>query len=144
LKLFIAPSLVLIATFLSRRFGNTFGGWLIALPLTSAPAAYLIAGKYGFTFAHQVIVGMMFATISQIIFAFFYYQISKRHNPALSLLGGVVAFALSTSFLSFVRINPIFKFILVVHVIFFGSYVFRNVTRENRKYLLHIRSGISR
>jgi len=43
LKYLISPVLILIATLISRRWGNAIGGWLIALPLSSAPAAYLLA-----------------------------------------------------------------------------------------------------
>ena len=120
MKFLIAPSLVLIATLMGRRFGNTFGGWLIALPLTSAPAAYVISSTYGFTFAYQVIDGMMFATISQIAFALFYFQTSKTRAPVISLLSGVVGFAISTSILNEIHFSLLLKFLCVILAIIGG------------------------
>ena len=120
MKFLIAPSLVLIATLLSRRFGNTFGGWLIALPLTSAPAAYVISSTYGFTFAYEVIDGMMFATISQIVFALFYFQTSKTRAPLISLLSGVVGFAFSTYILNEIHLSLLLRFLCVILAIIGG------------------------
>lgn len=125
MKFLIAPTLVLFATILGRRFGNTFGGWLIALPLTSAPAAYVISSKYGFAFSYKVIAGMMFATISQVVFALLYFQASRKYKPLTSLIAGVVGFGFSTLILNLIHLDIFLKFLLVVLAIIGGMKVFQ-------------------
>ena len=59
MKILIAPALIFVASLLGRRYGNSIGGWLIALPLTSAPVAYVLAHEQGLSFAQTAATGML-------------------------------------------------------------------------------------
>ena len=120
MKLLLAPLLILIATLLSRRWGNSFGGWLIALPLTSAPAAFLMAHEQGFQFARTAALGMLLATISQAMFVLAYAKASNTRGALFSFISGTIAFSLSTLILSQLHISPLVSFIFVIMVITFS------------------------
>lgn len=115
MKILIAPFLILIASLLGRRWGNSVGGWLIALPLTSAPAAYLLAHDQGLEFAQKATVGMLTGTASQVLFALFYFYFAGKFGPAISLFAGIVGFAFATLILAWWNLAalPAFGVVLV-------------------------------
>ena len=43
LKLVATPALIGTATLVGRRWGQSIGGWLVGLPLTTGPVAFFIA-----------------------------------------------------------------------------------------------------
>jgi len=72
------------------------GGWLVGLPLTSAPIAFFLARDQGLAFAAAAAVGIMAGTVSQAVFSLAYARTATRAYWPLALLAGGVAFALST------------------------------------------------
>ena len=113
IKILIAPVLILLATLIARKWGNKVGGWLIAIPLTSAPTAFLLAESEGFEFAKEAAVGMLLGTASQILFVLAYLRFS-RFGPYIALISGTCGFALATVvFLQF-ELEPFKGFILVI------------------------------
>jgi hypothetical protein len=72
------------------------GGWLVGLPLTSAPIAFFLARDQGLAFASAAAVGIIGGTVSQAAFSLAYAR-TPVHTPwPAALAGGVGAFALST------------------------------------------------
>src|SRR6266403_1907809 len=51
LKLVLTPALIGTATLAGRRWGQSVGGWLVGLPLTTGPVAFFIALDHGTAFA---------------------------------------------------------------------------------------------
>jgi hypothetical protein len=94
-KAVVTPLLIGGATLAGRRWGNQLGGWLVALPLTSGPVAFLLTTDHGADFAAKAVVGMLAGTISQVAFALAYRALARRGRiPAF--LGGCLGFAVST------------------------------------------------
>jgi hypothetical protein len=96
LKLLLTPLLIGLISLAERRWGATVGGWLVGLPLTSAPVTLFIALELGTTFASHMAVGILLGLISQAVFCAAYAWLSFRANWAVSWLIGWGAFGAST------------------------------------------------
>jgi uncharacterized membrane protein (GlpM family) len=97
LKLVVTPALIGAASLASRRWGAAVGGWLVGIPLTSAPIALFLALDHGPSFAASASVGMLLGTISQAIFCLAYSWSASRGVPWVASLGyGCVGIAAST------------------------------------------------
>jgi hypothetical protein len=103
---------------------------LIALPLSSAPAAYLLAQSEGFEFATEAAIGMLAGTASQVVFALCYGVISKSKNPVISLLIGTLGFCAFTALLAPLNLNVYSALIIVIVSIFIGIKIFNALDRE--------------
>ena len=57
IKLIVTPLVVLLASLASRRWGDVVAGWLVGLPLTSAPVSVFLAIEQGPLFAAQAAMG---------------------------------------------------------------------------------------
>lgn len=69
IKLIVTPGLVGAASLAGRKWGVAVAGWLVALPLTSAPVALLLALSQGTSFAAAAAAGMLAGTLSQAVYA---------------------------------------------------------------------------
>ena len=76
-KLFTTPTLILIATLVSRRFGQATGGWLVGLPLTSGPIALFLAIEQGPRFSQLAAAGSLKGTVAQAFFATTYVALAR-------------------------------------------------------------------
>jgi len=94
-KLLAAPALILVATLVSRRFGQATGGWLVGLPLTSGPIAVLLAVEQGPRFAQLAAAGSLGGTVAQAIFATAYVGLAQRWRWPVCLVGASLAFVAS-------------------------------------------------
>lgn len=112
-KVLLAPMLIGAASLAARRWGHRLGGWLVALPLTSAPLAFLLAVDQGSDFARVAAVGMLAGTISQASFAV-WYRASAARGRLVALATGAVAFAVSTGVLAVLQWPVVPMFCLVV------------------------------
>lgn len=124
-----------MATLISRRWGNAIGGWLIALPLSSAPAAYLLAQSEGLDFATEAVIGMLAGTASQVVFAICYGAISKNKTPFISLLVGTLGFGIITALLAELNLNAYSALLIVFISIIIGIKYFNETARENSENL---------
>lgn len=95
-KLLLTPLFMGLIGLADRRWGATVGGWLVGLPLTSAPATIFIALALGTTFASQMATGILLGLISQAVFCLTYVWLSFRVNWLFSWLMGWGAFGVST------------------------------------------------
>jgi uncharacterized membrane protein (GlpM family) len=97
LKLVLTPALIGAASLAGRRWGAAVGGWLVGIPLTSAPIALFLALDHGVSFAASASVGMLLGTISQAIFCLAYSFSATLGVRWLASFGfGCVGFAAST------------------------------------------------
>jgi hypothetical protein len=84
------------ASLAGRRWGPAVGGWIVGLPLTSAPIAFFLARDHGLAFAAAAAVGIMAGTVSQAAFCVAYARTAMRAHWPLAALAGSIAFALAT------------------------------------------------
>lgn len=95
-KLLLTPLFMGLIGLADRRWGTTVGGWLVGLPLTSAPVSIFIALALGTTFASQMALGILLGLISQAAFCLTYAWLSFRVNWLFSWLIGWEVFGAST------------------------------------------------
>ena len=94
LKLILTPLLIGMASIVGRRWGPLVSGWLIGLPLTSAPVVLYLALEQGTAFAARVAQGTLMGGISQAAFCLTYSWLSFRVGwPGCWLTGWGVFFA---------------------------------------------------
>jgi hypothetical protein len=93
LKLVVTPALIGAATLVGRRWGQSIGGWLVGLPLTTGPVAFFIALDQGETFAAAAALGSLAGTAAEAAFCVAYGWLALRAGWPLSLLAGSIAFA---------------------------------------------------
>lgn len=93
LKLVITPVLILMASLASRRWGDAVGGWIVGLPLTSAPVAFFLAVEQGPGFAEQAAAGSLIGTAAQACFCVGYTRTSARLGWPAAFGVGALAFA---------------------------------------------------
>jgi hypothetical protein len=97
LKLVITPVLILLASLSGRRWGESVGGWLVGLPLTSGPVAFFLTLDEGPAFAVQAAAGSLAGTAAQACFAFAYFQVAERSSWPFALATGTLAFAAASA-----------------------------------------------
>ena len=99
LKLFLVPTLVLIASLAGNRWGPAVSGWLVSLPFTSAPVVFFLAIEQGEAFASSASVGVILGLESITLFAFVYCWLALRRKgvawPYPVLLGSSAFFLLT-------------------------------------------------
>jgi hypothetical protein len=95
-KLLLTPFLIGLIGLVDRRWGAKVSGWLVGLPLTSAPLIIFVALELGTTFAAHMAVGILMGLISQAAFCMTYAWLSFRVNWLGSWLIGWAAFGAST------------------------------------------------
>lgn len=100
LKLLLTPLLISAASLVGRRWGAAVGGWMVGLPLTSAPVAVILTAEHGTQFAADAAVGIIGGVASQGVFAVLYARMARRAGAGRCLLGGAIAFAASTAILN--------------------------------------------
>jgi len=92
LKLTLTPALIAVASLIGRRWGPTVSGWLVGLPFTSGPIAYILAVSHGSAFAASAAVGTLASVLSEAAFGLAMAWLSLRRGWVLALLSGCVAF----------------------------------------------------
>jgi hypothetical protein len=100
LKVVVTPVLIGAASLAARRWGPAVSGWLVALPLTSAPVTLFLALDHGPGFAATASTGTMAGAISQAAFCVGYAWVGRRCRWPITLLAASLAFGLCTAALS--------------------------------------------
>jgi hypothetical protein len=96
LKLLLVPVFIGTVSLAGRRWGSTVGGWLVGLPLSSAPVALILALEQGDLFASRAAQGIMLGIVSVYAFCVVYGWVAMRFGWLQSTLAGVVVFLAST------------------------------------------------
>ena len=113
LKLFLAPMLIGLVSIAGRRWGPTVGGWLVSLPLTSAPVILFLAIEQGTAFASSAAQNTLMGIISVASFCLVYYWFSFRFRWPISMLAGWIAFFALTLIEESVNLPIFFSFMAV-------------------------------
>jgi hypothetical protein len=123
LKLILAPVIIGSASLAGRKWGSAVSGWIVGLPLTSGPVAFIIALSHERAFAFDTIRGTLSGGFSLIAFTLTYTWISKRFNWMVSILASILVFASMTVILQSVTLPFIPLFFAVLAVIFIGLWL---------------------
>lgn len=116
LKIGLAPLLILAASFAGNRWGNTVSGWIVGLPLTSAPVILLLALEQGDGFAAASAQGALLGLVSLSAFSLAYILLSlhlKRGWLPSMLLGWGIYFA-SSIILDYTSASLMVSFVIVL------------------------------
>src|SRR2546428_9971753 len=83
------------------------GGWLVGLPLTSAPVVFFLALDQGTAFATTASLAVLLGTISQAAFAVAYTRVAVRAGWFPAVAVGAFVFALATVGFQQVRLSAL-------------------------------------
>ena len=100
LKLVATPLLIGIATLIGRRWGQAIGGWLVGLPLTSAPISFFLALDHGTQFAADAASGSLLGIAAESSFCIAYTASARRAGWPGALLMGSCVFAAAVAVLN--------------------------------------------
>ncbi len=113
LKVVVTPVLIAAATLAGRRWGDRVSGWVVGLPLTSAPVVFFLAVDQGSRFATTAAEAVLLGTISQAAFAVAYARAAVPTGWAVATAAGCSAFALATVGFQHVSLPALPAFALV-------------------------------
>ena len=85
LKITVAPLMILSVSYLQRRHGDRFGGWLLGLPITTGPFILIIGLQEGRIFAAHSIHGVLLGQIALITFSWSYAFAAPRTRWYLAI-----------------------------------------------------------
>jgi hypothetical protein len=117
LKLVLTPLLIGMASLAGRRFGPAVGGWLVGLPLTSAPVAFFLAIERGTNFASSAAEGTLAGLISVAAFCLAYGLLAPRKGWLPTLLSSLTTFFGVTMLLRPVDLPLGLSFLAVIGVL---------------------------
>lgn len=104
LKVVASPLLIGAASLVGRRWGQTVGGWLVGLPLTSGPVAFFLALDHGDAFAAKAAGGSLGGTAAEALFVLAYAFAAKHLSWPLSLCAGAAGFAAGAALTALARL----------------------------------------
>jgi hypothetical protein len=93
LKITATPLLILGASLVSRRWGESVGGWLVGLPLTSGPVCFFLALDAGPDFAAAAASGSLAGAASEAGFCLAYGLVALRWGWPVALAAGSLGYA---------------------------------------------------
>jgi uncharacterized membrane protein (GlpM family) len=99
-KLLLAPSFVVGASLVARRFGPRVGGLIAGLPVVAGPILLAYALAHGRGFAATAAAGTLLGLVSLIAFVVVYGRLAARVWWGASMLAGWIAFAAMTAVFS--------------------------------------------
>ena len=120
-KLIGAPLFLAAATLAARRWGETVGGLIIALPLVSGPISVVLAVEHGADFAVNAALGSLVGTAALAFFGGVYAAVCPR-GRIVAILTGLTAFAAASWILKALNLSLWPLFILTVVLLMVGAY----------------------
>ena len=120
LKLVVTPALIAGATLAGRRWGHVVSGWLVGLPLTSAPVAFFLAVEQGRTFAAASALGSLAGAVAEVAFSVAYAAIARRHGWVSALTAGSAAFLVVGAVLQRTPLGLFLLTVVTIVVLVFG------------------------
>ena len=129
LKLVLAPVIIGSASLAGRKWGPAVSGWIVGLPLTSGPVAFILAVSHDTTFAFGAICGTLSGGFSLIAFCLTYAWLARKFNWMITALGSMFVFAGMTTLLQNMDAPFIPLFFAIVLVIFIGLWLMPKQTK---------------
>lgn len=107
LKLLLAPSLVVLASLCSRRFGPAVGGLVGGLPVVAGPILLVLAVTHGLSFGSEAARASLLGLVSLTTFVLVYGTLCRRRSWKILLPLGWAAFLVLTAALGDVSLNTL-------------------------------------
>jgi hypothetical protein len=101
LKLILAPMIIAAATLVARRWGQSIGGLMVGLPLTSGPVSVFFAVEQGRQFAANAAIGSLLGLIPVAVFCTGYVRNAKRFPWYLTAAISIGLYLVTVWFISF-------------------------------------------
>jgi hypothetical protein len=114
LKLVVTPALIGVATLAGRRWGQSIGGWLVGLPLTTGPVAFFIALDHGESFAAAAVVGSLAGAVAEVAFSLAYGWSALRWSWPPALVAGTAAYGAIAALVQGLALGAVALFALVI------------------------------
>jgi hypothetical protein len=114
LKLVVTPALIGVATLAGRRWGQSIGGWLVGLPLTTGPVAFFIALDHGESFAAAAVVGSLAGAVAEVAFSLAYGWSALRWSWPPALVTGTAAYGAVAALVQGLALGAVALFALVI------------------------------
>jgi hypothetical protein len=96
-KVLLAPSFVVGASLVARRFGPRVGGLIAGLPVVAGPILLAYALAHGREFAATAAAGTLLGLVSLIAFVVVYARLASHVPWVISMIAGWIAFAAMTA-----------------------------------------------
>src|SRR5438067_5677550 len=77
-KIFLAPVLIALVSLAGRKWGPGVSGWLLGMPLTSAPVLFFLAVEQGPQFASRASQGCLLGILAWAAFTIVYAWCSLK------------------------------------------------------------------
>lgn len=104
-KILLAPSFVVAASLVARRYGARVGGLVGGLPVVAGPILLVFALSHGSAFAAEAAKGTLLGIVSLLAFIVVYAHLASRLPWGASLICGWGAFFAMTAALSTVTLG---------------------------------------
>jgi len=113
-KILIAPVLIGLVSLAGRKWGPGIAGWLLGLPLNSAPILVFLVLQEGREFASAAAVGSLLGIIAWAAFGLIYALSCPRVSWWVSMLAGWAGYGVMAWLVSHVHLGVGWSFVLVV------------------------------
>jgi hypothetical protein len=77
-KIALTPLLLAACTFVAHHWGDSAGGWLLGLPLTSGPVSVFLFAQYGSSFAEKAARATLLGLVAGAAFCTVYALVASR------------------------------------------------------------------
>lgn len=100
IKLFFAPTFIVIVSFMQKKYGARVGGVFVSMPFILAPILMVIYLQEGKIFFLDAIVANYGGQVGILMFIFAYSHLASRFSWPISILGATSAYLISIFSLS--------------------------------------------
>ena len=114
IKLISVPIFIWAVSFVARRWGPYYGGFLLGLPVASGPVVFFLALEQGNSFASGAAQGTLMGLISLSTSSLVYSRLVFRFGWLTSLIGFCMTYLTIALFLDFISAPLVFSFLVVV------------------------------
>ena len=121
LKLILTPLIVATVTLVARRWGESIGGLLIGLPMTSGPVSVFLLLEQGRHFAAGAANSAMLGLIPVTALNVSYVLSARRFPWYLSALCAILLYAITVAAVSVLPIGAGLTSLLVLVILFAGA-----------------------
>lgn len=143
-KIIVAPVLILLVSLAGRKWGPGISGWLLGLPLNSAPILAFLVLQEGRQFASAAAVGSLLGIVAWATFCLTYARCCSKFPWWASMPAGWAAYGLVAWLMLHVHLSMGWSFMFVVASLITILLLFplpkqNNVILPRRRYELWLR-----
>lgn len=111
LKLFLAPSLVVVSALAGRRWGPAVAGVLVGLPIVAGPILFITYQQHGAAFLESAASSSLLGLVSLAVFAVVFAHVGRRAAWFVTTATTWAAVLLSDFALSLLRVPVLVSFV---------------------------------